>query len=384
MSSEGETSEGEGQEELSEKQCECLVGQKEDVERDWFEVFADRVGKAQLSDDFCVLVSSELRANSKGKYSTHYRLEEKTGMLLCRRWDASEKEVEWIVYIPANRRDLQLEVVHKFHHTFLHPGIGRTVRLIRKFCWWKGIHQRVRSFVLSCDACCRAKEGRLLNKCLPSVRDFVPLVWGIAGLDVWGPIRLGSNATSWLRCVNELFGRDIVTGVSEIMAENGVFRVCVTDQAQYFVSKRFREYLASRSVVHCVTEAYDEERRGWYERSHKELTVTLRAMVSEGQAMDSINQVRQRLALFNQLKRSCRREKIDEVGEEPKQSTTAVQTEPKQTGDWGSVKIDRKDLRRWRDTVKAMSKSGPGMLTRGKKRVLEQIEEVSKAPRKKL
>ncbi|EER04974.1 hypothetical protein Pmar_PMAR004903, partial [Perkinsus marinus ATCC 50983] len=42
MASEGETSEGEGQEELSGEQCECLVGQKEDVERDWFEVFADR------------------------------------------------------------------------------------------------------------------------------------------------------------------------------------------------------------------------------------------------------------------------------------------------------------------------------------------------------
>ncbi|KAF4647547.1 hypothetical protein FOL46_004108, partial [Perkinsus olseni] len=48
------------------------------------------------------------------------------------------------------------------------------------------------------------------------------------------------------------------------------------------------------------------------------------------------------------------------------------------------LKIDRKDLRRWRDTVKAMSTSGPGVLTRGKKRVLEQMEEVSKAPRKKL
>ncbi|KAF4681081.1 hypothetical protein FOZ60_012612 [Perkinsus olseni] len=191
-------------------------------------------------------------------------------MLLCRRWDAPEKEVEWIVYIPANRRDLQLEIVHKFHHMFLHAGIGRTVRLIRKFCWWKGIHQRVRGFVLSCSTCCRAKEGRLLNKCLPSVRDFVPLVWGIVGLDVWGPIRLSSNDENdekvWvLTCSDHIShflvtkvltgcsADDIVTGVAEIIAENGLFRVCLTDQAQYFVSKRFREYLAGRSVIHCVT-----------------------------------------------------------------------------------------------------------------------------------
>ncbi|KAF4759548.1 hypothetical protein FOZ63_021359 [Perkinsus olseni] len=142
-------------------------------------------------------------------------------MLLCRRWDAPEKEVEWIVYIPANRRDLQLEIVHKFHHMFLHPGIGRTV-------------------------------------------------WGIVGLDVWGPIRLSSNDENdekvWVLTCSDYISHflvtkvltgcsadDIVTGVAEIIAENGLFRVCLTDQAQYFVSKRFREYLAGRSVIHCVT-----------------------------------------------------------------------------------------------------------------------------------
>ncbi|EER11665.1 hypothetical protein Pmar_PMAR012978 [Perkinsus marinus ATCC 50983] len=206
------------------------------------------------------------------------------------------------------------------------------------------------------------------------------------------------------------------------MAENGVFRVCVTDQAQYSVSKRFREYLFSRSVVHCATEAYDEERLGWYERSRKELTVTLRAMVSEGQAMDSINQVRQRLALCTFVHNAIPYDDSSDLAPWAVHRSTADACTlyndllgREEVCQWLGSGLEFEDLteglqgisdyyrvqygksveslrRLWlarkaevrRRLADRRDPAGPGMLTRGKKRVLKQIEEVSKAPRKKL
>ncbi|KAF4714634.1 hypothetical protein FOZ63_009157, partial [Perkinsus olseni] len=276
-----------------------------DESSSWFCEFKKRVQVAQSGDPECVYLATLLRANSSCSQSRFYRLDEETGMLLVREFKYDNPDC-WVAKVPEG--PLQEEVIEKVHKEYIHPGIERTVQLTRRHCDLKGLHASVKRYIRSCDVCCRAREGRTIVKGFASAKLVAPVIFGVVGLDLYGPIRLANNVKVWLlvmvcyvskwMAVKVLEAPDVdhvLVSSMELFYESGVPNMVLSDQGSVFTALRYQQFLTEHSILHAYTFPYEETRRGWLERPHKEIGVMLRCLqVESGKKLEelSVNELR--------------------------------------------------------------------------------------------
>ena len=110
--------------------------------------------------------------------------------------------------VPANLRE---EVLALVHDSSAHQGVQRTKLMAREnFYWWR-MGDSVRSYVLTCDTCCRNKRGHLpLKAGLKSYQAGSPMEK--VYLDFLGPLprteagneyipMMVNSFTKWVECV---------------------------------------------------------------------------------------------------------------------------------------------------------------------------------------
>ncbi|EER12830.1 gag/pol/env polyprotein, putative [Perkinsus marinus ATCC 50983] len=267
----------------------------------WFAEFRKRVLVCQSADPECVHLASLLRANPSCSQSRFHHLDEETGMLLIRQFKDDGPDC-WVAKVPEGS-SLQEEVIEKIHKEYIHPGIKKTVRLIRRHCDFKGLHTAVKRYIRACDVCCRAREGRMIVKGFATAKLVAPVIFGVVGLDLYGPLRLKGSIKVWLLVmvcyvskwmavkILEVPDVDHVLASSmELFYESGVPNMVLTDQGSVFTASRYRQFLAEHSIMHTYTFPYEETRRGWLERPHKEIGVMLRCLqVESGSKLEDLN-----------------------------------------------------------------------------------------------
>ncbi|KAF4648351.1 hypothetical protein FOL47_003395, partial [Perkinsus chesapeaki] len=182
----------------------------------------------------------------------------------------------WVVMIPEG--PLQEEVIDKIHKEYIHPGVKRTIQLVRRLCDFKGL----------------AREGQTIMKGLSNPKTVVPVIFGAVGLDLYGPIQTVNGVKIWLlvmvcyvskwMAIKVLDSADVdsvLTASVELFYESGVPVMVLTDQGSVFMSKKYRLFLKEHGIHHAYTFPYEETRRGWLERPHKEIGSMLRCLQSE-------------------------------------------------------------------------------------------------------
>ncbi|KAF4648861.1 hypothetical protein FOL46_002397 [Perkinsus olseni] len=225
------------------------------------------------------------------------------GLLLSRQF-RSDGEDDHVPVIPSG--ELQDELIEKVHLGYNHPGISRMVRLVRQMGWFKGLYCAIKRFVLQCAVCAQAKEGKMLSKALSTVKNFIPMIWGVVGLDLFGPLRLQNGTKCWVliavcyisrlvavRVIDSPSAASAVAGFIEIVGQEGVPKLVVHDQGLCFMSATFKEILAQYNVGQAYTNSYDAAQRGWIERCHAEFGALLRTYQLEAEKrMQDMNDAR--------------------------------------------------------------------------------------------
>jgi hypothetical protein len=91
-------------------------------------------------------------------------------------------------YVPVTPKSLVHEIIHENHDTprVGHQGVKKTMDLIKRSCFWKGVNKHIRDYVKTCLICQQTKvlgtlPYGLLEPAIPATRVFETILWDFMG-----------------------------------------------------------------------------------------------------------------------------------------------------------------------------------------------------------
>ncbi|KAI2659925.1 Transposon Tf2-9 polyprotein [Labeo rohita] len=201
---------------------------------------------------------------------------------------------------PPNRlfvpESLRSEVIQWGHcsNVACHPGVSRTLHLVKQRFWWPLMARDVRSFVLACSVCAigktsnRPPDGLLQPLPIPS------RPWSHIALDFVTALPPSQGNTVVLTVVDR-FSKAVhfiplpklpsaketaVAVIDHVFRLHGLPTDVVSDRGPQFVSKFWREFCRLLGATVSLSSGFHPQSNGQTERANQDLERTLRCMVA--------------------------------------------------------------------------------------------------------
>ena len=172
------------------------------------------------------------------------------------------------VVVPPPGRSKLIEQLHDYH-----PGMSRMKNLARSFVWWPGIDQDIEDTVKACVPCQQARQ-------LPPPAPLQPWEWPArpwARLrsDYAGPLLghmfliLVDAHSKWMevKLVKTATSTITIEHLRNIFATHGLPEMLETDNASYFTSTEFQDFMKLNGVRHVTSAPYHPATNGLAERA---------------------------------------------------------------------------------------------------------------------
>ncbi|XP_066987473.1 uncharacterized protein [Macrobrachium rosenbergii] len=201
-----------------------------------------------------------------------------------------------LVVVPQT---LQRDVLSLAHDGISgHFGVARTARAVESKFYWPGIRKSVKQFVASCPTCQVAGNP---NEVVPRapIRN-IPSA-GVPFRDVvidyftpQGRMKSKSGNAHCLTIIDRFTrypeaipvrsesSKNAVKALVKFFCRFGFPATIQTDQGRHFMSKEFRDGMASHGIRHFHSTPYHPESQGIIERFHQSLSTTLTKLEHEG------------------------------------------------------------------------------------------------------
>lgn len=213
--------------------------------------------------------------------------------LLMRRWTSKPGE-DWSVVqqivVPASLRQHVLQLAHD-HSWSGHLGITKTYDRILQHFFWPAMKADVAKYCNTCHTC--QLVGKPNQTVPPAPLCPIPAVgepFEHVLVDCVGPLprtRAGNQFLLTIMCLSTRFPEaiplrrvttaNITKAPIKFFTTFGLPKTVQTDQGTNFLSRAFKQTLASLGVSHSVSSAYHPESQGALERWHQ----TLKAMLKK-------------------------------------------------------------------------------------------------------
>ncbi|KAI2668694.1 Transposon Tf2-6 polyprotein [Labeo rohita] len=201
---------------------------------------------------------------------------------------------------PPNRlfvpEGLRSEVIQWGHCSSVacHPGVSRTLHLVKQRFWWPLMARDVRSFVLACSVCAigktsnRPPDGLLQPLPIPS------RPWSHIALDFVTALPPSQGNTVVLTVVDR-FSKAVhfiplpklpsaketaVVVIDHVFRLHGLPTDVVSDRGPQFVSKFWREFCRLLGATVSLSSGFHPQSNGQTERANQDLERTLRCTVA--------------------------------------------------------------------------------------------------------
>ncbi|KAL0149320.1 hypothetical protein M9458_055358, partial [Cirrhinus mrigala] len=201
---------------------------------------------------------------------------------------------------PPNRlfvpEGLRSEVIQWGHcsNVACHPGVSRTLHLVKQGFWWPLMARDVRSFVLACSVCAigktsnRPPDGLLQPLPIPS------RPWSHIALDFVTALPPSQGNTVVLTVVDR-FSKAVhfiplpklpsaketaVAVIDHVFRLHGLPTDVVSDRGPQFVSKFWQEFCRLLGATVSLSSGFHPQSNGQTERANQDLERTLRCMVA--------------------------------------------------------------------------------------------------------
>jgi transposase InsO family protein len=183
------------------------------------------------------------------------------------------------------------EVLASAHDLHGHFSIGITMAHLMGRYWWPSRSADVASHCRTCDICQRTAPLRLSNGLRPILH---LMAMDLLGMDYLGPVRPTSvNGNRFVLIFVDYFSRFIVAkaypdatskNVLDLFSQYfvpffGYPRAVYSDRGTHFVGGVFSQHLESRKIPHYEAPPYSPSSVGLAERSVRNVTHALRALV---------------------------------------------------------------------------------------------------------
>uniref|UniRef100_A0A1A7ZBH1 Gypsy retrotransposon integrase-like protein 1 n=1 Tax=Nothobranchius furzeri TaxID=105023 RepID=A0A1A7ZBH1_NOTFU len=204
------------------------------------------------------------------------------------------------VKVPLNTLFVPPSVRHKVIHWgptakfSIHPGVSRTVALIRRFFWWPTMFKDTKEYIAACHVCARSKAS---NQPPPGLLNPLPIPsrpWSHIALDFVTGLP-SSRGFSVIMTVVDRFSKachlvplKALPSASETatLLTRHVFRLhgipfeILSDRGPQFVSRVWRDFATCLGAKVALTSRYHPQSNGQCERMNQELGTMLRCLCS--------------------------------------------------------------------------------------------------------
>jgi hypothetical protein len=222
-----------------------------------------------------------------------------------------------VIIVPADPK-LRGGLIAAHHDTLahVHMGVKRTLELMQRKFYWKGMVEDIWGFIRLCDSCQRNKPDALLPLSL-----FPDMPWSSLSFDFitcLPPTNQGHNAllvvvdrlTKMCRLVPCDFTctpQEVANLLlSEIFSIFGVPDTLISDRDPRFTSTWFQSWCTSLGIKQCMSSSYHPQTDGQTERMNRVVEDMLRHFVNpRGSDWDTFIPIAQ-LAIINAFQESTK------------------------------------------------------------------------------
>ncbi|XP_070401394.1 uncharacterized protein [Nothobranchius furzeri] len=197
------------------------------------------------------------------------------------------------LFVPQSVRG---KVIHWAHagRFSLHPGVARTVALIKRTFWWPSIFKDTKDYVSGCHTCSQHKGDHRLPAGLLQPLPTPSRPWSHIALDFVCGLPISHGFTSILTIVDRfskachlvpLKSLPSSTGTAQLLVKH-VFRLhgipeeILSDRGPQFVSQVWREFAEALGAKVALTSGHHPQTNGQCERMNQELGAMLRCVCS--------------------------------------------------------------------------------------------------------
>ncbi len=198
------------------------------------------------------------------------------------------------LFVPEGLRSNVIQWGH-CSNVACHPGIGRTMFLVKQRFWWRAMARDIREFVLACSVCARGKtsnrppEGLLQPLSVPSrpwshiALDFVtPLPPSLGNTVVLTVVDRFSKAAHFIPLPKLPSAKETAaTVVDHVFRIHGLPADVVSDRGPQFVSKFWREFCRLLGATVSLSSGFHPQTNGQTERANQDLERVLRCLVTQ-------------------------------------------------------------------------------------------------------
>ncbi|KAJ8374999.1 hypothetical protein SKAU_G00055790 [Synaphobranchus kaupii] len=195
------------------------------------------------------------------------------------------------LFVPDSVRSQVLEWVHA-SCLACHPGVARTIALVRRSFWWPTLKGDTRAFVLACSVCARSKashqppSGLLLSLPVPG------RPWSHIGVDFVTGLPLSEGNTVILTIVDRFskavhfvplpkLPSALETAellVLHVVRLHGIPSDIVSDRGPQFSSRVWRAFCAALGASPSLSSGFHPQSNGQAERANQDLGAALRCV----------------------------------------------------------------------------------------------------------
>lgn len=198
------------------------------------------------------------------------------------------------LYVPQAVRSQVLQWGHTSRFA-CHPGIGRTLALLKRHFWWPSMDKDTRDYVLACTVCARGKatNQRPAGQLRPLPVPTRP--WSHIALDFVSGLPL-SKGNSVILTIVDRFSKSAhfvalpklpsAQGTSELLVCH-VFRLhgtpvdIVSDRGPQFISQVWRGFCKALGAKVSLSSGFHPQTNGQCERANQDLEAALRCVAAQ-------------------------------------------------------------------------------------------------------
>ncbi|XP_037833528.1 uncharacterized protein LOC112450623 isoform X3 [Kryptolebias marmoratus] len=212
------------------------------------------------------------------------------------------------LFVPQELRGQVITFCH-CSKLFCHPGISKTLAVLRSQFWWRTMTRDVREFIAACPQCAQAKvprhrpAGLLRPLPIPSrpwshvSMDFITGLPPSAGNSVILTIVDRFSKMVHLVPLKKLPSSKEMAGImaKEVFRLHGIPKDIVSDRGPQFVSRFWREFCKLLGISVSLSSGFHPQTDGQTERANQEVETKLRLLCSVNPAKWTENLPKDRL-----------------------------------------------------------------------------------------
>ncbi len=198
------------------------------------------------------------------------------------------------LFVPENLRS---DVIRWGHCSKVacHPGVNRTIFLVKQRFWWQSMARDIRLFVLSCSVCAISKTSNRPPAGLLQPLSVPSRPWSHISLDfvtglppsqgntvVLTVVDRFSKATHFIPLPKLPSARETAVAVIDhVFRIHGLPMDVVSDRGPQFISKFWKEFCRLLGATVSLSSGYHPQSNGQTERANQDLERVMRCLVSQ-------------------------------------------------------------------------------------------------------